>query len=1102
MAFGDPFADPYGLGGGAALADPFGSSGIRRRRRQQIVASPEEEESWIRSLAGGAISGVAAIGNVIDTPAAFIRDIAVGNNPFEGLISPSKRASGRDVLESWGWAGPNDPNKWEAADFAGFGLEVLADPLLPFGLAGKALGSGGKLAKTTGLLDDLAQVAGPSMGRRQAQVAHSLDDLIALRPGEAAGAELDRLATVAAAAKQQGIDLGEVLRQPLGGAFSYAGRPFGGQRVAGAMDRVADTLAYGKIPGTNFSPGSTLTRLFSAKAGDAGSRVGQEHIMPQLYRAEGEARAMARGVVGDALETLENTGGKWIDEDQHMAVRRVFEGIDAAPTPEFESMVGRVHKAIDVMHQESREWGLKVSDFYDPKAGYFPRFLSTLLKGSDASTGAVGSVFDESVISRLPFLKQITGGTSTVSEIARDPFIDNLIQSGAKTDDIAGYIRQQYGQHVPESFVTTLGQTPTQTHIEFGSRPQAIAEWLQGLSPEARELGVFGNHPIQDLNVRMQNGYEALKTAQTVLTNLANPDIMAAARATSKTRGQTVPMGKLLGELGFQNDAAYKKFAEIADLDQTPEVYKQIAKMDVPKDLADDLTRRMQAFKGPKAVGEIIGAIDSVTNLFKAGVTSVWPAFHTRNLGSGQFQNYVADMFSRRSVAEADALMRGRDVDLRDLPIVSQVYGPNPSPDQAADLVRRLVFQYEVFGKYSGQTGEYGASAAQLAGAQGADLGALLKQFPGGLGGSQALSLSDIPRMAAGIGDEVDWNPLSVRGVGAREESTFGLAVAGEHVGQYVEGLNRLSPFIDQLRKGVSPAEAAKRVAEAQVDYSGRALTTFEREAMTRLMPFYKFSRGAIPFTLRQLWEAPGGKLAQTVRATNYARGTDALTPPEVAEGTSIPLGENTQGDPRYLTRLGLMHEDALGLAGQAISNPRAAALELAGMLNPLLKGPAEYATNQLFFQGGRPLDEAEGRIGRTIANIIGSDKPVWDSRGGTGVLEQVVANSPLSRLSTALGTLTDRRKYDYYGLPVAANLLTGLKVTDVPQQRQDAILRERLTDTLQTDLGARTFSRAFVPQQDLEQMTAAQQGEVAKINALMALLQQRAKERRERAGR
>lgn len=1099
MAFGDPFADPFGLGGGGS-ADPFAPARVTRQRRRARVATPEEEQTIIGEIGSNALSGLQAIGNILDTPGGFVRDTLAGNNPFLGIFDPSSRASGRDVLTNWGVTEANDPNAWEAADFGGFGLELLLDPLLPLAAGGKALGAGGKLASKAGILDDLAKIA-PTMGKNTARVSNSLADLMRLRAGEAGPEALARQGKVAAAAAQAGVDLGEVMGQPLGGAFSYFGRPFGGERAAGALDRVGEALRYGNLPGTRFSPGQSLGGLFSVRAGDAVSRVGQETIMPQLYDGGITAGEKARGVVADLTETIKNHGGNLIDEDQHMALRRVFEGIDAAPNTEVGNMVGKVKGAIDKLHADSYEWGVKISNFYDPKAGYWPRFLSTQLKApGKMGQQAVASTFDPSMMGREPFLKQIEGGTSTVAAIAQDPMIENMIQGGSPADDIAGYIRQQYGHQVPESFVRTLHSGKKSTAIEFASRPEAMAEWLKGLSPEARELGVFGNNPIADLEVRLQNGYESLETAQTMLTNLANPDLMAAARVSSKTPGQSIKMGSLLKNLGFEYEEALKKFADIGGLPNDPKGLKAIAQQEVPADLANDLMRKMEGFKGPKAVGPIIQAIDSVTNLFKAGVTSVWPAFHTRNLSSGQYRNWEADMFSPRSVSEADAIMRGRSADLTDLPIAKKLLGPNFNAQQAEDLVRKLVYKHQVFGKYSGQTGEYGA--AQLAGAQGSGITDILKQFPGGLGGDDSLELSAIPAMAVGIGDEVDLNPLSVRGVRQRTESTFGPAVAGEHVGQFVEGLNRLAPFIHELRKGVDPAEAAKRVKAAQIDYGGKALTSFEREVMTRVMPFYKFTRGNVPYTLRQLWEQPGGKTAQSIRAINTMRGTDALTPPEVADGASIPLGQTADGGQSYLTSFGLMLEDPVGLAGQALTNPRGAMYQAAAMLNPLIKGPAEFMTNQLFFQGGRPLDEAEGRLGRTVANVLGRDEPMWDSRGGTGVLEQAIGNSPLARVSTALGTLTDKRKYENYGVPAMLNLLTGARVTNVSPARQDAILRERLNEDLLNDFGGREFSRVYIPADDMEAMSPQQQEQAAGVNALMTLLQQRSKARREKAGR
>lgn len=80
------------------------------------------------------------IGAVADAPGSVVRNTVAGRNPLRGLFSPEHRTSGRDVLQSLGIAGANDPDKWELADIAGFGVEAVTDPLgwLPAGLATKA----------------------------------------------------------------------------------------------------------------------------------------------------------------------------------------------------------------------------------------------------------------------------------------------------------------------------------------------------------------------------------------------------------------------------------------------------------------------------------------------------------------------------------------------------------------------------------------------------------------------------------------------------------------------------------------------------------------------------------------------------------------------------------------------------------------------------------------------------------------------------------------------------------------------------------------------------------------------------------------------------
>jgi hypothetical protein len=130
--------------------------------------------------------------------------------------------------------------------------------------------------------------------------------------------------------------------------------------------------------------------------------------------------------------------------------------------------------------------------------------------------------------------------------------------------------------------------------------------------------------------------------------------------------------------------------------------------------------------------------------------------------------------------------------------------------------------------------------------------------------------------------------------------------------------------------------------------------------------------------------------------------------------------------------------------------------------------------------------------IGQTLANVArfaGRDpsEPVPTPP----LLEFAVSNSPLSRYVSTARQLTDPRK----SLPsMAANLLTGVRVTDVSPGAQENILRQR-ANALIRDLGGREVRRAYFP--DKEKLAAADQDLAASLEELLAELSNRSRQRR-----
>lgn len=78
---------------------------------------------------------------------------------------------------------------------------------------------------------------------------------------------------------------------------------------------------------------------------------------------------------------------------------------------------------------------------------------------------------------------------------------------------------------------------------------------------------------------------------------------------------------------------------------------------------------------------------------------------------------------------------------------------------------------------------------------------------------------------------------------------------ASRWLGGKIEDMHRGSLFIDEIKKGKDPLNAAKRVKKFHFDYN--ELTEFERTVMRRALPFYSWSRKNIPLQIEQLFVAP-----------------------------------------------------------------------------------------------------------------------------------------------------------------------------------------------------------------------------------------------------
>lgn len=704
---------------------------------------------------------------------------------------------------------------------------------------------------------------------------------------------------------------------------------------------------------------------------------------------------------------------------------------------------------------------------------------------------------------------KLTGKTlpATTPTKARIPAseVGNMKPVSQAPQNVApGYVRV-YARKEPFESVTKPRTIP----MKF-NRHKQLASWLKGLSPETRATGVFGNNPVVDYTMRLQRGRESIGVANNILDALADPEVLDYAARTSRSGGETVPLHELLlGKEVFRDGKRFREgglgFAGNPNGGDGPNVWKALAERmgggpsgnvnlqqlyntPIPKDFADDLRRMKQAYETPETVSDVLKIYDSFASLFKGAVTT-HPAFHARNFVSGQFHNAVLGMFRPSTVRDAYSIIRGKNPErMQKIPVVQRILkerGMANNPENATRIVRELSYTEDLI---SPGTGVVQSVNGELPVRR--NFESMQREFPGGPQANMPYEPRDTMNKLTGRDPRVSWkDPLGFRGVGDRVESTFPLAAASDDAGYVVEAANRLAPFIKLLEDGWSPAEAARKVRSAQVDYSGRAYTSTERAVIHRMFPFAKFSTRVTPQVLKELVDAPGGRLAQTIRGTNYARDDEGIVPEYISQGLSIPLPPGPSGQPRYLTGLGLMHEDPASFIGR----PQDTALELASRLNPILKFPLEFAVGESFYQrgpqGGRDLQDLDPVVGRIISNVTGQEDAVRTPQ----LMEHALMNSPVARLLTSIRQISDSRKG--YGAK-AANLLTGLRISDVSPQTQEAILRERLQESLRSTPGARAFERVYVPDEVKAGMTPVELQQAEQIQLLLNELARRAKDR------
>ena len=323
-------------------------------------------------------------------------------------------------------------------------------------------------------------------------------------------------------------------------------------------------------------------------------------------------------------------------------------------------------------------------------------------------------------------------------------------------------------------------------------------------------------------------------------------------------------------------------------------------------------------------------------------------------------------------------------------------------------------------------------------------------------------------------------NPIGEKGAAVQ---------AGHAVNTIVENELRLGQYIDMRQRGFTREMARERVMKTHFDYE-RGMTPMMRRILGNAMVFPTFTYHNVPkqFGLAAMHPA---RISGPLRFAGGGMGDEENYVPRYLQGGlnfPVPATGLPEGTRRFLTSLGTPMEEAFGhlkVGGSAVSNLQRTGVDIASMARPDVKALAEFIFGHQLHTN-RPLSQLDAGRLAALAPFLGDD--------AVTLMAQVASGSPLSRVGSTLGMLTDPRKATWGGTGMSlARLMTGVKSSDVDVEKQKgydetAMLKERLGRSRNIHEG----SYFYVPKANQPYLT----DEEERFMRLFSSIQKRSRER------
>lgn len=1008
--------------------DPLAGLGLPRKSKSKHKPLPEEEQkSVIRKAMNLGTGGLQYLGETLDKPGRAVRGL-LGGKPRElanlipfsdtmGLTDPAESVSGRDLLEKAGLAGPNQVGSLDMGDVAGFGAEILLDPTTYLTFGASAVGKAGKVAKAAGIsakgaaryktLGQHLAGAAPEVIQAATEAAAksktTLAELSGQKLGGLFGVKVPGLPSFVPefaqgdAAQAVGQGLGDLAMLPL----RVAGK---NKKLAKAGETVASYWkgAFDPAVQNQFDPVAQSL----AKEGTEHINKGQSKVLEGFYKDSEELNQLVNDFTTHHGNDPFFASGK-VDPGE-IVRRAVQQSAETKGAPgAYDLVTGGLKVAPDI-EQRTAKLGQGIVDAENQAFAHYQQLGGDVQALND--TEEFSHLFRQPLekATRPSGLKTRTAAmkylpAEQVNSMLRDP---SLLMSGAvkaKPDEVARRLLSgNYGK--------LLMDASTAANVTPQAAAKDMAEWLssKGTSYVRDGKNFYGNDILK-------NKLDYLTSLNRKTANMQAAHSVIAKNLTNELEG-TVSVADALAGAGLNPTAAIEHMGKT--LGMAPDAVRQ---MRVPEEIASAAGSVLRKQQSPEWMTKIGKGIDSVINFYKRNLTVPFPSFHVRNLLSGQWMNMASNLVETPADIGryVGAAQEAASILKKGTPVGNQAIG---------EMIAHKVLPLE-FGTRDVDVLEATAGALPKKGTQ--YLNPAIG--PGRMAADLARGVRDEFRAAKAGGS----NLASATLQGAYK----GVHGTGTEAARQVEYMNRASMYLYLKGKGWAPEAAAAEVRKLQIDYSD--LTSFEKNVMKRVVPFYAFTRKNVPVLLQKMVEHPGGVAGKTVRASNIGRSEEDFVPPYVGEGMSVPL---PGGDGRYLSELGLPTDQFANLFATGptrFGSFKRTGQKLLSQIAPPLKAAIELPTGINLFSG-KPFNE------------------MYQYPTSDPLANAALGETPASRYVSAVRTLGDPRKE--LGTK-AMNLLTGLRITDVSgglEKQKEYAAKKIMDEILREQKGIGSFSEVY----------------------------------------